>query len=39
MFQTDEMMGGMMGAGGLIWLLALIALILSIAVPIKYLRS
>lgn len=42
MFGTDGMMGGgfwMMWAGGAIWLLVLVVLILSIAALVKYLRS
>jgi hypothetical protein len=36
----DGMMGGVgMWAGGLIWLLVLIALILGIAALVKYLRT
>jgi hypothetical protein len=42
MFGFSGMMGdgfGMMWAGGLIWLLVLIVLVLSIAALVKYLRS
>jgi hypothetical protein len=42
MFATGGMMGGgfgMMWAGGLLWLLVLIVLVLGIAALVKYLRS
>lgn len=42
MFGSGGMMGdgfGMMWAGGLIWLLVLVALALGIAALVKYLRS
>jgi hypothetical protein len=42
MFGTGGMMGGgfgMMLAGGLLWLLVLIVLVLGIAALVKYLRS